>query len=99
MLELLVGWRFWFVVAGAVVAVAAALLIAILLTARGIEREAARALAAARRIEANTRVIPALEGALELVRAIGGHVASAENKTHALADAVHGAPEEKGVGA
>lgn len=99
MLELLVSWRFWFVVAGAVVVIAAGLLIAILLTARGIEREAARALSAARRIEANTRVLPGLEGALQLVKAIGAHVGSAETKTRALADAVHGAPEEKGVGA
>lgn len=49
----ILGWS----IGAAVVVVAAALLLWILLVARGIEREAQRVLAAARRIDANTRPI------------------------------------------
>lgn len=54
-------WSVWLVIGGAVVVVAAALLVTIWLTARGIEREARRALDAVERIGAATRPIWALD--------------------------------------
>lgn len=54
-------WVLWLVVGGALVVVAAALLIAIAVVARGIEWEAGRALRAAERIRESTRPIWALD--------------------------------------
>lgn len=90
--ELFGSWTFWYVVGGAVVLVAALLLIAILVVARGIAGEAERALAAARRIEANTGAIPALAGALDLLLDIHDRARGIADKTDALAGIVHGAP-------
>jgi predicted polyphosphate/ATP-dependent NAD kinase len=50
-------WYLWLAIGGAVVLVAASLLVTICLTARGIEREARRALAAVEQIGAATRPI------------------------------------------
>jgi len=50
-------WFVWLAIGGAVVVVAAALLVTIWLTARGIEREARRALVAVKRIDAATKPI------------------------------------------
>ena len=50
-------WYVWLAIGGAVVVVAAALLVTIWLTARGIEREARRALVAVARIDAATKPI------------------------------------------
>lgn len=88
--ELFMNWGFWYAVGIAIVLVAATLLIAILLAARGIEREAVRALAALQAIEGNTRAIWNLAGALEgleKVRDLGGAV---EAKAAHLAAALHG---------
>lgn len=85
-------WGFWWAVGGAVVALAAVLLITVLVIARGIAAHAERALAAARRIEANTKPIWALAGALEtLVRIREAAVAIAQ-KTGTLAGTLHGEP-------
>lgn len=54
-------WVLWLVVGGALVVVAAALLIAIAVVARGIEREAGRARRAVERIRESTRPIWALD--------------------------------------
>jgi HAMP domain-containing protein len=54
-------WYVWLVVGGVVVVVAAALLVTIWLTARGIEREARRALAAVEAIGTATRPIWTLD--------------------------------------
>lgn len=86
------SWTLWYLVGGAVVAVAALLLIAILLVARGIEREAERALEAARRIQENTGPIPALSGALETLLAIHHRTGAIAEKTEALAGILHGEP-------
>lgn len=83
------GWTFWFAVGGAVTVVAAALLVAILLVARGIEKEAARALRAAERIRGNTQAIWTLGPALELTRRIRDLVEAVEAKAAALAGTVH----------
>ena len=50
-------WYLWLAIGGAVVVVAAALLVTIWLTARGIEREALRALRALERIREATKPI------------------------------------------
>ena len=50
-------WCLWLAIGGAIVVVAAALLVTIWLTARGIEREALRALTAVEKIGAATRPI------------------------------------------
>lgn len=83
-------WGFWFTVGAVVVVVAAGLLITILLVARGIEKEARRALDAARRIEENTLPIWALGGARDTLKAIRSHVESVEGKAGILARTVHG---------
>jgi hypothetical protein len=54
------AWAFWLAVAGVLVVVAAALLVWILVLARAIAANAARALRAAEKIRANTRPIWAL---------------------------------------
>ena len=83
--ELITSWAFWYAVGGAVVLVAALLLIAILLVARGIEKQASRALGAARRVEAATRPIWELDGALGTLEAIHHRGAAIREKTSALA--------------
>lgn len=88
--EIVGTWGFWFAVGGAVVLIAATLLIAILLVARGIEKEADRALDAARRVQANTRAIWALGDARDSVRGIRDHVEAIEEKSELLARTVHG---------
>ena len=50
-------WYLWLAIGGAIVVVAATLLVTIWLTARGIEREARRALAAVERIRASTQPV------------------------------------------
>jgi hypothetical protein len=80
-------WYLWLVIGGAVVVVAAALLLTIWLTARGIEREARRALVAVEGIRAATLPIWKLDetnhAAEELLAAArdleahGGAIASA----------------------
>lgn len=93
--ELFLSWGFWFAVGAGLVAVAAALLITILLTARGIEKEAARALEACRQVEANTDAVWDLDGARDTLEDVRGHVDSLETVTGRLAGALHG--EEGGA--
>lgn len=83
----------WIAVALVIVAVAAAVLVWILLEARGIARHAGRALAAVRKVRERTGTlgaIPGLAGTLDRavgdVRAITGHAA-------ALGDALPGEKE------
>lgn len=99
--EIFLSWGFWYAVGGAVVAVAAALLVTILLVARGIETEAQRALAAAREIEANTRAIWGLAGALDALESIHRRargVAGATARLAALLAGAAGGPEGGGRG-
>lgn len=88
--EIFLSWGFWYVVGAAIVVIAAVLLITILWVAKGIEQEAARALRAARAIEANTRPIPALAGALETLQTIRRRAASVSGLTGTLAGVLHG---------
>jgi hypothetical protein len=88
--ELWASWRLWLVVATVVVALAAGLLIAILLTARRILAEAVRALNAAEAIRANTQAIWALQTTNEVAEQILQSVESIEQKGTALVGALHG---------
>ena len=54
-------WYLWLAIGGAIVVIAASLLVTIWLTARGIEREARRALVAVERIRTFTQPIWALD--------------------------------------
>ena len=59
--ELFRFWYLWLAIGGVIVVIAAALLVAIWLTARGIENEARRALLAVERIRTSTQPIWALD--------------------------------------
>lgn len=91
------SWTFWYAVGGAIVAVAAILLIAILVVARGIEKEAERALGALREIETNTRILWHLGPAREAMERIRRAADSIAGKVEALAGAVHGESGRKEV--
>lgn len=83
-------WGFWYIVGGALVLVAAALLVTILLVARGIEKEAGRALRACRDIEENTNAILELEDARERLEQIRDGAIDIEEKAGLLARTLHG---------
>lgn len=82
------AWWLWMAVAGLVVVVAAVLLIAIWLTARGILAHARRALAAAERIRENTMPIWALSTTNEVAAEILETVQSIESKGGKLVEAL-----------
>lgn len=86
---LFTSWTFWYVVAAAIVLIAAALLIAILLVARGIEKEASRALAAGARIKENTDALFLLGSARDALETLRSHALAIEAKGAHLAGAVH----------
>lgn len=88
--EIFSSWGFWFAIGAAVVVIAAAVVITILVVARGIEKEAARALAAGARVKENTDAIFALGGALDGLEAIRVAAGEVEKKAAHLARAVHG---------
>lgn len=88
--DLAFQWSFWYLVGGAVVLVAAALLITILVLARGIAAEAVRALEACRTAEAHTRSVRDLAGARETLESIRDHADAIENAAGTLAGALHG---------
>ena len=86
--DLWAAWRFWMVVAGAVVLIAAALLITIWLTARGILSHAMRALHAAEKIRQNTLPIWELQTTNEVATELLATVESIEAKGGKLAEAL-----------
>lgn len=86
--ELWASWRLWLAVAVVVVAIAAGLLIAIIVTARGIVREAVRARAAAEAIRANTLPIWALQTSNDVAEQLADTVTSIEAHGGALASAL-----------
>lgn len=92
--ELFLSWTFWFAVGGGLVAVAAALLVTILLVARGIEEEASRALEACREVEASTASVWELDGARDTLEDVRGHVDSLERVTGRLAATLHGEKDD-----
>ena len=86
--ELWAAWRLWILVAAAIILVAAALLVTIWLTARGIHRHALRALAAAEQIRRRTDPIWALQTSNEVATGLLETVESIERKGGALAAAL-----------
>ena len=82
------SWQLWMVVATVIILVAAVLLIAIWQTARGIYREALRALAAAQQIRANTDSIWAIKTTNEVAGAMLETVQHIEKNGGALAAAL-----------
>lgn len=86
--ELLAAWRFWMVVAAAIVLVAAALLLTIWLTARSILAHAVRALQAAEAIRQNTLPIWELQTSNEVAEGLLASVQRIEAKAAKLAEAL-----------
>lgn len=86
--ELWSSWTVWMAVAGAIVLIAAGLLITIWLTARGIRKHAARALAAGEEIRRNTQAIWELRITNETAGELLAAVESLEGKASALAEAL-----------
>lgn len=86
--ELWSAWRLWMSVAVVIILIAAALLIVIWRTARGIHTEAVRALAAAQRIRENTMPIWALETTNEVATGMLKTVQHIEQTGGALAAAL-----------
>lgn len=82
------AWQFWLGVAVVVVALAAALLIAIIATARGIVAEAVRAREAAEAIRVNTLPIWELQTSNEVAADLLSTVRSIESHGGALATAL-----------
>lgn len=82
------AWRMWMVVAVVIVLVAATLLIMIWRTARGMYREALRALAAAEKIRENTNPIWALKTTNEVAATMLATVQHIEANGGALAAAL-----------
>jgi hypothetical protein len=80
----------WMLVASAVIVVAAALLVAIWLTARSIVAHATRALRAAEAIRDNTRVIWNLQTTNEVAEDLLTTVRAIEEKASLLVDALRG---------
>jgi type II secretory pathway pseudopilin PulG len=86
--DLWASWRLWMVVATVIIAVAAALLVTIWLTARSIAAHARRALRAAQAIRDNTRVIWQLQTTNEVSEQIRDTVCEIESKATKLIDAL-----------
>ena len=86
--ELWAAWRLWMLVGGAVVLVAAALLVTIWLTARSIAAHATRALRAVEAIRDSTRAIWALEATNEVAERLRDTVRDIETKAAKLVDAL-----------
>ena len=86
--DLWAAWRLWMAVAALVIVIAAVLLITIWLTARGIYREAVRALHAAEKIRDNTKPIWALATTNEVATQMLETVQHIEQTGGALAAAL-----------
>lgn len=88
--ELWAAWRLWMAVAVVIVLVAAGLLVLIWMTARGIRREALRALAAVEAIHKNTDSIWALQATNDVASQIADTVEAIQAKGGALVTALGG---------
>jgi type II secretory pathway pseudopilin PulG len=86
--DLWAAWRLWMLVATVIIAVAAALLVTIWLTARSIAAHATRALRAAEAIRDNTRVIWQLQTTNDVAEEIRDTVCEIESKATKLIDAL-----------
>lgn len=88
--DLWATWRFWMMVASAIIVVAAALLVAIWLTARSIAGHARRAVVALEAIREQTRPIWALQTTNEAAEGLRDTVRDIETKASALVEALQG---------
>ena len=95
--ELWAAWRFWMVVAAAIIAVAAALLVTIWLTARRILADARRALAAAEAIRQHTLPIWEVQTTNEVAEQILATVKSIEARAAHLVEALSRGGRHQGV--
>jgi hypothetical protein len=86
--DLWASWRLWMGIAAAIVVIAAALLVTIWLTARGILAHAVRALRAAEQIRVNTLPIWELQTSNEVAGELLATVQAIEKKGAALATAL-----------
>ena len=84
------GWAVGFLLGLVVLVAVAALLVAILLVARNIERLAGQALGVAGEIETATRPIWSLADANDMIEDIAGTVRSIESQVGTIADALEG---------
>jgi hypothetical protein len=84
------GWTVGFLLGGLIVLAVAALLLAILMVARNIERLAGQALGVAGEIGTATKPIWSLADANDVVEDIAGTVRSIEAQVTAIADALEG---------
>jgi flagellar basal body-associated protein FliL len=81
-------WGLWLAFASVLVLVAAGLLIAVLVAARGILSEALRALAAGEKVQENTRIIWELQTTNEVAGNLLDAAQSIERGAGAMADAL-----------
>ena len=95
--ELWGAWRLWMLVGGAVVLVAAALLVTIWLTARSIADQAARALRAAEAIRDSTRAIWELQTTNEVAEQLRDTVHDIETKATQLVEALESHAAARGA--
>jgi hypothetical protein len=86
--DLWATWGLWMLIAAVIIAVAAALLATIWLTARSIAGHAGRALRAAEAIRDNTRVIWQLQTTNEVAGQLGDTVCEIEAKATKLVEAL-----------
>jgi type II secretory pathway pseudopilin PulG len=86
--DLWAWWRLWMLVATVIIAVAAALLVTIWVTALSIAAHATRALRAAEAIRDNTRVIWQLQTTNEVAEQIRDTVCEIESKATKLIEAL-----------
>jgi len=96
--DLWAAWRLWMLVATVIIAVAAALLVTIWLTARSIARHATRALRAAEAIRDNTRAIWELQTTNEVAEQLRDTVRDIETKATKLVEALQGHAAASGRG-
>lgn len=93
--ELWAAWRFWMIVATAVVLVAAGLLVTVLITARRILAEAVRALQAVEVIRQTTQPVWELQTTNQVAEQILQTVTSIERTGGALVRALNAEPVER----
>ena len=93
--ELWATWQMWMAVAVVIVLVAAGLLILIWITARGVQREALRTLAAVEAIRKNTQSIWALDTTNDVASQIAATVEAIQAKGGALVEALGGRTAER----
>ncbi len=89
-------WTIGLVVAAVIVLIAAALLLAILATARSIERNAGAALGLVKQIRENTQVIWALQDTNEVARQLSDGASSILANAYSIAQALHDADVRAG---